>query len=95
MYALGSAALTQSVSKSCSVGVTAKCGCGHLPNEPPPGEFKWGGCGDDVRFGSMFAETFTDMGIKQTNRKESRKDLMNKHNNAVGRKVSDFFYWVN
>ena len=85
VYALAAAALTQSIAKACSSGASAKCSCGPLPNEPPPGEFKWGGCGDDVGFGIIFSKWFTD--TPWNRRRTSKRHLVNIHNNAVGRQV--------
>ena len=85
VYALAAAALTQSIAKACSSGASAKCSCGPLPNEPPPGEFKWGGCGDDVGFGVIFSKWFTD--TPWNKKRTSKRHLVNIHNNAVGRQV--------
>lgn len=88
VYALSSAAITHAVSRACSIGATTKCGCGRLPNEPPPGDFKWGGCGDDLRFGLAYADLFTSPGGKR--KSKSKRHLVNGHNNAAGRKVGIF-----
>lgn len=85
VYALSAASLTQSIAKACTSGVTSKCSCGPMPNEPPPGEFKWGGCGDDISFGMIFSKWFTD--APWNKRKNSKRMLVNMHNSAVGRKV--------
>jgi wingless-type MMTV integration site family protein 11 len=85
LYALSAASLTQAIAKACSSGASAKCSCGPLPNEPPPGEFKWGGCGDDVGFGVIFSKWFTD--TPWNKKKNSKRHLVNIHNNAVGRQM--------
>ncbi|GFR69836.1 protein Wnt, partial [Elysia marginata] len=96
VYGISSAALVHSVSRACSIGVTAKCSCGPLPNWEPEEEFKhseiisfaqWGGCGDDVKFGISFGLQFTDATLinKKGKVKLSKKALMNKHNFQVGR----------
>ena len=82
VYAIASASLTHSVARACSIGITTKCTCGALPNEAPQGDFKWGGCGDDVDFGLDFSKAF--IGDKEDRRKKS---MMNRHNSAAGRKV--------
>ena len=86
VYAISSAAITHAVSRACSIGATTKCGCGRLPSEPPPGDFKWGGCGDDLRFGLAYADLFAAPGGK--GKRRSKRHLVNSHNNAAGRKVS-------
>ena len=89
VYALSAAALAQTVARACSLGITTKCGCGVLPNEPPPGEFKWGGCGDDMRYGVAFSRLFGDAPWVSSKRKKTSKSaLMNLHNNMAGRRVS-------
>ena len=88
MYALSSAALTRAISKACSIGATTKCSCGRLPNEPAPGEFKWGGCGDDIYFGLAFSKLFADAQFAGKKRKLSKRSQVNLHNTGVGRKVS-------
>jgi hypothetical protein len=50
----------------------------------------WGGCSDDVDYGIWFAKTFVD--AEEEMRYLASPDartLMNLHNNAVGRQVSD------
>lgn len=89
MYAISSASLVHSIARACSVGVTNKCSCGTLPNYPPQGNFKWGGCGDDLKYGLHFSEQFTDAELMKKGKiKNSKKSQMNRHNNKVGRLVS-------
>ena len=82
VYALASASLTHAIARACSIGITTKCSCGALPNEAPQGDFKWGGCGDDLDFGLDFSRIFVgdEVGKK-------KKAMMNRHNSAAGRKV--------
>ncbi|CAG5127970.1 unnamed protein product, partial [Candidula unifasciata] len=89
VYGISSSALVHSISRACSIGVTSKCSCGSLPTTPPNGNFKWGGCGDDVQFGLLFGETFTDSTLvnKKGKAKTSKKSMMNKHNFMTGRRV--------
>ena len=95
VYALASASLSQAISKACSLGITTKCSCGRLPNDPPPGTFKWGGCGDNVRFGLSFSKIFTDAVFNNGKRmKRSKSALTNLHNNGAGRTVSTYFQFI-
>lgn len=85
VFCLSSASLVHSVSKGCSAGLTDRCQCGRTPNEAPPVNFKWGGCGDDLGFGVIFTRTFTD--THWAKKRKTRQSLVNLHNNGVGRKV--------
>lgn len=40
----------------CSVGVIIKCSCGVFFNFLFYEDFKWGGCGDDLKYGLYFSE---------------------------------------
>ncbi|XP_026469567.1 protein Wnt-11b-like [Ctenocephalides felis] len=60
MYALGSAAVTLAIARACAAGELFHCSCAPPPGEPPGGNFKWGGCSDNVRWGSLFAKRFLD-----------------------------------
>ena len=89
VYALSAATLTQSVSKACSMGISTKCGCGHLPTSEPNGEFKWGGCGDNMEFGLAFSRTFTDATVSSPKQRSrtTKQSTMNLHNYEAGRQV--------
>ncbi|XP_062574103.1 protein Wnt-11b-2-like [Saccostrea cucullata] len=88
VYAIASASLVHSIARACSVGVTTKCSCGALPNHPPQEEFKWGGCGDDLKYGLHFGQQFTDAELMKKGKiRNSKKSKMNSHNNAAGRLI--------
>lgn len=89
IYALASSSLVHSMARACTLGVTTKCSCGALPNKPPKGDYKWGGCGDDVIFAVRFTSTFTNASLQSKGKpKTSKKAAMNRHNNAAGIAVS-------
>ena len=48
------------------------------------GEFDWGGCSDNVRYGSEFTRHFVDAREKRI---RDGRALMNLHNNRAGRRV--------
>jgi len=96
VYALTGASLTHAVAKACSAGTSIRCGCGPMPRDQPDGDFRWGGCNDDVAFAEEFSRTFTDADFDHR-KKLSKRTMTNKHNYAAGRKVSlqliCFFLW--
>ena len=89
MYGIASAALVHSIARACSLGVTTKCSCGTLPNQPPDGQHKWGGCSDNVRYGLYLTQTFSEASLMRKGKpKKSKKADMNRHNNGAGAKVT-------
>ena len=57
-----------------------------------PVEFQWGGCGDNIEFGTNFAKEFLNEAgedMTSTETREHEKALMNVHNNLVGIQVRD------
>ncbi|XP_046393027.1 protein Wnt-11b-2-like [Ischnura elegans] len=60
VYALSSASVAFSVSRACASGALFACSCGPTPREPPDGNFKWGGCGDNLKYGLQFGKAWAD-----------------------------------
>lgn len=60
VYALSSAAVTYNMARACASGALFHCTCALPPHALPEGNFKWGGCGDNVRWGTQFAKQFVD-----------------------------------
>ncbi|GFG33089.1 hypothetical protein Cfor_12113 [Coptotermes formosanus] len=89
VYALSSAAVAYTIARACSAGTLFHCSCASPPRDPPNGNFKWGGCGDNVRWGSQFGKQFTDSAEKRGARAEPRSTLaaVNLHNNRAGRRA--------
>ncbi|XP_065214225.1 protein Wnt-11-like [Planococcus citri] len=58
VHAMSTAALTYTVSRGCSQASISSCTCSDHPDEPPHGNFKWGGCGDNVDWASQFSRQF-------------------------------------
>ena len=78
VHAIMSAGVTYTVARNCSEGSLTHCGCernGVVDDEA----WKWGGCSDNVVFGSVVSKQFLD---KQVNEPSS---LANQHNNEAGR----------
>nr|CAH7747320.1 unnamed protein product [Callosobruchus chinensis] len=105
VYAISSAAVVWAVARACSSGALHQCTCAPRPSKSPAPtqKFQWGGCGDNVKWGSHFSKRFIDAVEKSTleKNKKSRRDeiteaerilrsymaLVNLHNNRVGRKI--------
>nr|CDI40106.1 WNT11 protein [Euperipatoides kanangrensis] len=87
VYSLTAASVTHAVAKACSAGFIYYCGCGQTPTEPPNGDFKWGGCGDNLRYGLKFGRAFSDAPWSTKKTKNSPQAIMNEHNNEAGRKA--------
>uniref|UniRef100_A0AAU7EA93 Protein Wnt n=1 Tax=Terebratalia transversa TaxID=34513 RepID=A0AAU7EA93_TERTR len=90
VYSISSAAMTHSIARTCSLGLTQRCGCGRLPDSPTSLKFKWDGCSDNMPYGIKFATMFGDAPynhVKYRRTKRSKKALMNQHNMISGRKV--------
>ncbi|KAH3812476.1 hypothetical protein DPMN_140910 [Dreissena polymorpha] len=81
---MSSVSLTHSKARACSVGINTNCSCGKLSHEAPTGDFKWGGCGDDVEFGLRFSELFT--AYHNDKMSKNKKTMMNSYNTAVREK---------
>lgn len=60
VYALSSASVAHVVARACADGALFDCPCGATPRSPPDGNFKWGGCGDNVAFGVKVSKKFLD-----------------------------------
>ncbi|CAB3373053.1 Hypothetical predicted protein [Cloeon dipterum] len=61
VYALTSATVAHTVAKACAMGTLAECPCAATPRMPPDGNFKWGGCGDNVAHGVLVSKKFLDV----------------------------------
>lgn len=71
VYALSSASVAYSISRACASGALFNCSCSAHPKDPPNGNFKWGGCGDNVRWAVQFAKHFTDTIERKTEKKKA------------------------
>lgn len=71
MYALSSAALTYTMARACSSGALFSCTCAQPPRERPNGNFKWGGCSDNLKWASRFVRQFVETQRKIKNQYKS------------------------
>ncbi|KAH9487672.1 Protein Wnt-16 [Bulinus truncatus] len=92
VYAVLSAGVVHSVTQACSVGNLTDCSCDMTRyGEADVDGWKWGGCSDNVDYGLWFSRNFVDApdAASQQNGRNVR-NLMNLHNNEVGRKEDKF-----
>uniref|UniRef100_T1JI07 Protein Wnt n=2 Tax=Strigamia maritima TaxID=126957 RepID=T1JI07_STRMM len=85
--ALSSAAVVNTISIACSSGLLASCGCAPVPQEPAYGDFKWGGCGDDIKYGLRISKSFTDAPWRGKKKKGTLRAAVNRHNSDAGRQI--------
>ncbi|XP_033745012.1 protein Wnt-2b-A-like [Pecten maximus] len=87
VYSISSAGVVHAITRACSKGELIQCGCDPSKTGKSAdriGSFEWGGCSDNVRWGSYFSRMFIDAREKKI--KDSRA-LMNLHNNRAGRRA--------
>ncbi|XP_076186300.1 protein Wnt-16 [Aptenodytes patagonicus] len=90
IYAVTSAGLVHSVTRSCSAGNMTECSCDtNLRHGGSASEgWHWGGCSDDIHYGMSFSRKFLDVPIKNvTGKSGSGLAAMNLHNNEAGRQA--------
>lgn len=85
VHAIASAGVAFAVTRACAEGSATICGCDTRHKGPPGEGWKWGGCSEDVEFGSMVSREFADA---RENRPDARS-AMNRHNNEAGRMVRE------
>lgn len=78
------------MTRSCAEGSATICGCDTRHKGSPGEGWKWGGCSEDVEFGSMVSREFADA---RENRPDARS-AMNRHNNEAGRSVRTFTFYL-
>lgn len=85
IYGISSAGVMYSVTRACAKGELDHCGCDvKARSRNTDGQFEWGGCSENVRYGSKFSKDFIDT----TEADFTENGLMNRWNNEAGRKVS-------
>ncbi|XP_013384141.1 protein Wnt-2b-A isoform X2 [Lingula anatina] len=87
VHAISSAGVVHAITRACSKGELLNCACDPTKkgkSRDKKGEFDWGGCSDNVRYGSNFSRFFVDA---QEKRVRDARARMNLHNNRAGRKA--------
>ncbi|NXA45783.1 W11B2 protein, partial [Nothocercus julius] len=87
VHALAAAAVTHSIARACASGELPLCSCGSVPSEAPGPDFRWGGCGDNLRYGLQLGAAFADSPLKSSKPGTQATRAVNLHNSAVGRQV--------
>nr|UTS77836.1 Wnt11 [Laodelphax striatellus] len=100
VHAISSASLVHTLARACAQGSVRGCSCSPVPKSTVKSiaetGFKWGGCGDNVKWATAFARRFLDAHHK--NSEDNNKQLqttdtsvetrnVNLHNNKAGRKL--------
>ena len=91
VYAISAAGVVHTVTRACSKGHLHFCACDPTKRgigRDRRGTFDWGGCSDNVHYGSRFSRVFIDA---KDRRISDARALMNLHNNRAGRRVSSSF----
>lgn len=85
LQSMVSAGIMFHVTRSCESGDVFDCGCDtRYPQVNPPGDWTWGGCSDNIRYGMYFTRQFVDASKEG----ERSFDAMTKHNYEAGRQVN-------
>ncbi|KAK0040959.1 protein Wnt-2b-A [Biomphalaria pfeifferi] len=87
IHAITSAGVVYAITKACSRGQLSNCACD--PNkrgshQDKKGMFDWGGCSDNVQYGTTFTRMFID--AREGKQRDGRA-MMNLHNNRAGRRA--------
>lgn len=84
IYAISAAGLSYTVTKACSQSLLANCSCDNgIRSKTTKGKWNWGGCSDDIQYGSLFSRSFLD----SLEDNSTADGLMNLHNNEAGRSI--------
>ncbi|CAF0730366.1 unnamed protein product [Didymodactylos carnosus] len=84
VHAITAAGIAYAITKACSTGRLASCGCDMSLQSKSDGTTKWSGCSDNVLFGSEIARKFVNLRERPMKNKTS---LLNIHNNQAGIKT--------
>ncbi|XP_028968125.1 protein Wnt-4 [Galendromus occidentalis] len=84
VHAISAAGVAYSITRACSKGELTECGCdSNIRSKQTRGRWQWGGCSEDISYGTQFSRDFVDLGEEIT----SPQGLMNLHNNEAGRRT--------
>lgn len=100
-YAISTAGVAYYIARQCAIdGDLKSCGCSRerrpkevdkMAKEDEGVQFDWGGCGDNIQFGTSYAKQFLNAGEgggqEHRDMRDQERARMNKHNNEVGVQV--------
>lgn len=104
--AIMAAGITYEITRACTAGQLVQCSCDkakgggggggpmakHLNSASlPPGDWQWGGCGDNIRYGYRTSRYFMDSIYKKL---IDIKTLIKLHNHNAGRLVSRYSFII-
>ncbi|XP_026874422.2 protein Wnt-16 [Electrophorus electricus] len=90
IYAVMAAGLVHAVTRSCSVGNMTECSCdaARTGSGSPSEGWHWGGCSDDIAYGTWFSRRFIDHATRNVSARTGDALLaMNQHNSEAGRQA--------
>ncbi len=88
--AITSAGAVYSITQACTMGLLMECSCDYgrqSKDVSTDGQWEWGGCGDDVRYGYLKSKDFMDSVKKKRRKRTDLRTKLNLHNNEAGRLV--------
>ena len=83
IHAISTAAIIHELTFQCRQGKIPGCGCAVKKQRNGNGDWQWGGCGDNIRFGEKETRRFINILENGYN----ARTAFNLHNNEIGRKV--------
>jgi len=83
IHAISTAAIIHELTLQCRQGKIPGCGCAVKNQRNGNGDWQWGGCGDNIRFGEKETRRFINILENGYN----ARTAFNLHNNEIGRKV--------
>ncbi|GAB1610755.1 protein Wnt-9a-like isoform X1 [Argonauta hians] len=84
LYAISSAGLVHSFAQACSQGISDRCTCDISKRLRNKEAWKWGSCGDNIRYGLKFTRKF--LRRSRTSGKDLRAKI-DQHNRNIGIEV--------
>lgn len=84
IHAMSTAAIIHEITIQCRMGKIPGCGCAVKKQRNGNGDWQWGGCGDNIRFGEKETRRF----INILENGHNARTAFNLHNNEIGRQVT-------